>query len=361
MNDWKIIQKYEILDPLLINEQDEQCLYKIKQVKRLDDEIGDVRSDLKDLCLAYLNKLLKYLNDLIPMIKTWYNTFHLIDVSILSSKILLNANFCLPNFINESQNQILSFNSISTLEFSQKNTLISQKDSKIIVSGSHQCGKTTLLRTIGAIQILAQAGLPVPCSSCDLLLLNSIVAVYPLLNVKDSLFASSMKRLATIFTKQNENQLILLDEPFNGTNPMDAHALTMSLLEEQFYGLVVLTLSADIDVNSQINANTQNLLKFYKGEMNLNMKPTFHFTEGFSSGFYGILLAEQLNVDQDFMNRVQFVHEFVSKEEEISIPPLGVNIDVFKEIDNVYQQLLNAKTKKDIPTLLDVLQKFYLC
>lgn len=116
----------------------------------------------------------------------------------------------------------------------------------LVVSGSNMSGKTTLLRTVGANAVLAQAGAPVRARSLRL----SPLAVAASIRIHDSLqegtsrFYAEIRRLRAIFDRAGDEPpvLFLIDELLHGTNSHDrrvgAEAIVRGLVDRGAIGLV---------------------------------------------------------------------------------------------------------------------------
>lgn len=137
----------------------------------------------------------------------------------------------------------------------------------LLVSGSNMSGKSTLLRTVGILAVLAQAGAPVRASRLRL----SPLAVGACMNVRDSLqegtshFYAELKRVRSIVDIGGEGRplLFLLDEIFHGTNSHDrrigAEALVRSLLDRGGIGLVTTHDLALADIAGALGARAANV------------------------------------------------------------------------------------------------------
>jgi ABC-type transport system involved in cytochrome c biogenesis ATPase subunit len=136
----------------------------------------------------------------------------------------------------------------------------------LLVSGSNMSGKSTLLRTVGVLSVLAQAGAPVRARRLSL----SPLAVGACLNVRDSLrhgmshFYAEIRRLRSIVDLGGARRplLFLLDEILHGTNSHDrrigAEAVIQELLHRGGIGLVTthdLALAAIVDALGAQAAN----------------------------------------------------------------------------------------------------------
>lgn len=116
----------------------------------------------------------------------------------------------------------------------------------LIVSGSNMSGKSTLLRTVGANVVLAQAGAPVRARRLRLspLALGASIRVLDSLQGGTSRFYAEAKRLRQIMdlTAGRLPVLFLLDELLHGTNSHDrrigAEAIVRGLVDRGAIGLL---------------------------------------------------------------------------------------------------------------------------
>ncbi|MGH9382374.1 MAG: endonuclease MutS2 [Thermoanaerobaculia bacterium] len=116
----------------------------------------------------------------------------------------------------------------------------------LVITGPNAGGKTVALKTLGALVLAHQAGLPVPAAAGTRLpLFRRVVA-----QVGDeqdvladrSTFSGRLLRLREAWEAAGPGSLILLDELGSGTDPEEGGALAQALLEELLdrgaYGLV---------------------------------------------------------------------------------------------------------------------------
>lgn len=106
----------------------------------------------------------------------------------------------------------------------------------LLLTGANMSGKSTLLRTIGVVYVLAQLGAPLPAQEATLSPINGI---YTNLSVRDDIYRGEsffyaevlrMKEAAKTI-KSSSNYLFLMDELFKGTNFQDAFDSTRLIME----------------------------------------------------------------------------------------------------------------------------------
>lgn len=100
----------------------------------------------------------------------------------------------------------------------------------IILTGYNGAGKSTILRSVGLLVILAQVGCRVPCYKMQFKPVNYI---YSRMGANDSLqrstFYQELFEIKQMLHK--ENSLLLIDELGRGTSSIDGHSLAFAILK----------------------------------------------------------------------------------------------------------------------------------
>jgi DNA mismatch repair protein MutS len=107
-------------------------------------------------------------------------------------------------------------------------------DQILIITGANMAGKSTYMRGVAEIAILAQAGSFVPAAHATVGLVDRVftrVGAFDDLASGQSTFMVEMLELANILNGMTERSLVILDEIGKGTGTLDGYAIARSVLE----------------------------------------------------------------------------------------------------------------------------------
>ncbi len=176
----------------------------------------------------------------IERIRNTASSVAMIDVLSNLSHIAMRNNYTCPNINEEGVIKIKDgrhpvVEKLSTVEtFISNDTNIDNDNYIDIITGPNMAGKSTYMRQVALICLMAHIGSFVPASSADITLLDRIftrVGASDDLTRGKSTFMVEMSEIANIVKNATSKSLIILDEIGRGTSTYDGLSIAWSVIE----------------------------------------------------------------------------------------------------------------------------------
>ena len=179
----------------------------------------------------------------------------------------------------------------------------------LVLTGPNAGGKTVLLKTLGLIAIMAQAGIPVPAApDGHLPMMEGVyVEIGDMQSIADDLstFSSHVKSLATILSNVTRGGLVLLDEIGGGTAPEEGGAIAESILEHLTRigtFTVATTHYGRLAAFAETTPGATNGSMEFSGE---TLTPTFRFRMGVPGSSHAFDIAERFGLKHGLVERAR--------------------------------------------------------
>ena len=200
----------------------------------------------QELFIGVVEKTLAFADELLAVART------LAEIDLFSSwgKICRERDYCMPEFLEESTllqieqgrhpvvELVLKMESLGlagTHAFVPNDcNLSSDVDQIALITGPNMAGKSTFIRQVAIIALMAQIGCGVPAKSCRMGVVDRIfsrVGAGDELARGNSTFMVEMNETANILNNCTANSLIVLDEIGRGTSTYDGLSIAWSVVE----------------------------------------------------------------------------------------------------------------------------------
>jgi DNA mismatch repair protein MutS len=164
-----------------------------------------------------------------------------IDLVAALAELAVEKNYARPEIFEDTRLQIINGRHpvveavLPTGSFVANDLTLTTDDGRIIIlTGPNMSGKSTYLRQIGLIVIMAQIGSFVPADSAEIGLVDRVftrVGALDNLAGGQSTFLVEMVETANILNNATERSLVLLDEVGRGTSTFDGLSVAWSVVE----------------------------------------------------------------------------------------------------------------------------------
>jgi len=175
----------------------------------------------------------------------------------------------------------------------------------LVVTGPNTGGKTVLLKTVGLLAAMAQAGLPIPVADGTVLpVFDQILAdIGDEQSIEQTLstFSWHMSNIVRFVGHATDHSLVLLDEPGSATDPTEGAALARALLRrflESGAMTVATTHYTDVKVFAHVTPGLQNASLEFEP---VTLRPTFRLRMGFPGVSNALTTAERLGLPTELI------------------------------------------------------------
>ncbi len=163
-----------------------------------------------------------------------------IDAICSFAEVSAKNNYCKPTInngdyirIKDGRHPVVEKVAATKL-FVPNDTVLSQTERVAIITGPNMSGKSTYMRQVAIITLMAQIGCFVPATDADIGIVDKIftrVGASDDLASGQSTFMVEMNEVANILNSATKDSLIILDEIGRGTSTYDGLAIAWSVVE----------------------------------------------------------------------------------------------------------------------------------
>ncbi len=192
----------------------------------------------------------------------------------------------------------------------QPNDIVVGGDARVLIlSGPNAGGKTAILKTVGVLCLMAQAGLPVTAAEgSELPCFGSFFADIgdeQSLEQDLSTFSSHVSQIAEILRLADKHSLVLLDELGSGTDPAEGAGLGAAVLESLIERGCVTLITTHQNALKLFGAETGGAVNAAMEFDPATLQPTYRLTPGRPGRSYGLDMAARLGIPDAVIKRAR--------------------------------------------------------
>ena len=176
----------------------------------------------------------------------------------------------------------------------------------MVVSGPNAGGKTVVLKTIGVLAAMAQAGIPVPADEAEFPWFDSILAdIGDAQSISESLstFSAHVSKLNAILEGSSPETLAVLDELGTATDPEDGGALAVAVVERLRAAGGFAVVSTHLPELKMYGARTEGVVSASMGLDEGSLSVTYRLHTGIPGQSAGIEMASRFGLPTEIVRR----------------------------------------------------------
>ena len=215
--------------------------YITEELNELESKILGAEEKVVDLEYKLFIEIRNKIAKNIERLQKASNIVSVIDVITSFAIVAEDLNYIKPNINNDGQIDIkdgrhpVIEKMLQAGSFIANDTYLDKQDDRLsIITGPNMAGKSTYMRQVALIVLMAQIGSFVPASQANIGVVDKIftrVGASDDLSMGQSTFMVEMMEVAEILREATQNSLIILDEIGRGTSTYDGLSIAWAVVE----------------------------------------------------------------------------------------------------------------------------------
>ena len=215
--------------------------YITEDLKRLENEILGAEEKVINLEYNAFVEIRDEIEKNVQRVQKSANIISILDVLASFATVADDMNYVIPTVdnsgiidIKDGRHPVIE-KIIGGSEFVPNDTYLDKGENRLsIITGPNMAGKSTYMRQVALITLMAQCGSFVPASYAKIGVVDKIftrVGASDDLSMGQSTFMVEMMEVATILKEATQNSLVILDEIGRGTSTYDGLSIAWAVAE----------------------------------------------------------------------------------------------------------------------------------
>ena len=329
------------------------------ELKELEDKILNAGSEIEKLELALYAQIVELLKENIENLLKLGNIISEVDCLLSLSTLAVRNNYCKPTInnkikcirIEEGRHPVVE-DLLKHDQFISNDTFLNgTTDKTMIITGPNMAGKSTYMRQVAVITLMAHIGSFVPAKSAEICITDRIftrVGASDDLAFGQSTFMVEMSETANILANATENSLVILDEIGRGTSTFDGLSIAWAVVEYLSKNMRCKTLFAThYHELTELEGNLDGVKNYKINVKEINGSIVFlrKVVRGGANKSFGIEVASLAGLPKEVIKR--------AKEISRALEQVDVNKNLVKEVESVNPEA--EKRNKNVTEIMGIL------
>ena len=215
--------------------------YITEEIKELEERVLHAQQEAIDRASELYEQVRAAVAAELPRIQQTAAAVAGLDMLCSLATVALNNNYCCPTVdlsdeieISEGRHPVVE-QLLDGVPFVPNDTKLNNRENQIaVLTGPNMAGKSTYMRQVALIVLMAQIGSFVPAASAKIGIVDGIytrVGASDDLTTGQSTFMVEMSEVANILKEATEKSLLILDEIGRGTSTYDGMSIARAVIE----------------------------------------------------------------------------------------------------------------------------------
>lgn len=215
--------------------------YITEELKNLENQILGAEEKVVNLEYNAFTSIREQISKNVIRLQKTSTLVSTLDVLTSFATVAQDMNYCMPEVnnlgvidIKEGRHPVIE-KMLGAGTFVENDTYLDEADNRLaIITGPNMAGKSTYMRQVALITLMAQVGSFVPATSATIGVVDKIftrVGASDDLSMGQSTFMVEMMEVATILKEATKNSLVILDEIGRGTSTYDGLSIAWAVAE----------------------------------------------------------------------------------------------------------------------------------
>lgn len=215
--------------------------YITEEIKELEERVLHAQQEAIDRASELYEQVRATVAAELPRIQQTAAAVAGLDMLCSLATVALNNNYCCPTVdlsdeieISEGRHPVVE-QLLDGAPFVPNDTRLNNRENQIaVLTGPNMAGKSTYMRQVALIVLMAQIGSFVPAASAKIGIVDGIytrVGASDDLTTGQSTFMVEMSEVANILKEATEKSLLILDEIGRGTSTYDGMSIARAVIE----------------------------------------------------------------------------------------------------------------------------------
>ena len=303
------------------------------KLKDIENILLNAKNQTDELEYKLFNEIKDYIKTKTSIIQKTAIALSVLDVICSFAEVSKKNNYVKPIItetdvidIKKGRHPVIE-KTVKEKEFVANDIYINRSDnSMLLITGPNMAGKSTYMRQLALIILMAQVGCFVPAKEATIGICDRIytrIGASDNISMGQSTFYVEMSELAYILNTATKNSLIILDEIGRGTSTLDGLAIAWSVVEtltnpEHQIRTLFATHYHELTKLEEKISGIKNLTIDVVEENN-EIQFTHRIIEGAANRSYGIQVAKIAGIPKDVLSSAQKKLEMLEENNSIKL------------------------------------------